>query len=126
VAVYRGFRADVSDEDLGRRFLADSGEVSAAEGEKLTHLDRHNSVFVGIDEETGQMLGLVRLKEELDEETAEFAIMVRSRLKGHGLGWMLMQRAIDYGKEKGLWRIYGDVRAENASILPMCEELGFP
>jgi hypothetical protein len=64
-------------------------------GEKLAHLDRHNIVFVGIDEETGQMLGLVRLKEELDEETAEFAIMVRSRLKGHGLGWMLMQRAID-------------------------------
>src|SRR5262249_38318808 len=38
-------------------------------GEKLAHLDRHNIVFVGIDEETGQMLGLVRLKEELDEET---------------------------------------------------------
>ena len=51
--------------------------------------------------------------------------MVRSRLKGHGLGWMLMQRAIDYGKEKGLRRIYGDVLAENASMLQMCEELGF-
>jgi acetyltransferase len=62
---------------------------------------------------------------ELDEETAEFAIMVRSRLKGHGLGWMLMQRAIDYGKEKGLRRIYGGVLAENASMLQMCEELGF-
>jgi len=106
-------------------FFADIAELSASEGEKLAHLDRHNIVFVGIDEETGQMLGLVRLKEELDEETAEFAIMVRSRLKGHGLGWMLMQRAIDYGKEKGLWRIYGDVLAENASMLQMCEELGF-
>src|SRR5215831_13788389 len=105
--------------------FADIAELSAAEGENLAHLDRHNVVFVGIDEETGQMLGLVRLKEELDEETAEFAIMVRSRLKGHGLGWMLMQRAIDYGKEKGLRRIYGDVLAENASMLQMCEELGF-
>jgi acetyltransferase len=109
VALYRDFLADVSAEDLRLRFFADIAELSAAEGEKLAHLDRHNIVFVGIDEETGQMLGLVRLKEELDEETAEFAIMVRSRLKGHGLGWMLMQRAIDYGKEKGLRRIYGDV-----------------
>ena len=125
VALYRDFLADVSAEDLRLRFFADIADLSAAEGEKLAHLDRHNIVFVGIDEETGQMLGLVRLKEELDEETAEFAIMVRSRLKGHGLGWMLMQRAIDYGKEKGLRRIYGDVLAENASMLQMCEELGF-
>jgi RimJ/RimL family protein N-acetyltransferase len=125
VALYRDFLADVSAEDLRLRFFADIAELSAAEGEKLAHLDRHNIVFVGLDEETGQMLGLVRLKEELDEETAEFAIMARSRLKGHGVGWMLMQRAIDYGKEKEMRRIYGDVLAENASMLQMCEELGF-
>jgi GNAT superfamily N-acetyltransferase len=71
------------------------------------------------------MLGLVRLRDELDEETAEFAILVRSRLKGHGLGWLLMQRVIDYAKEKGLRRVYGDVLAENASMLQMTAELGF-
>jgi acetyltransferase len=125
VALYRDFLADVSAEDLRLRFFADIAELSAAEMDKLRHLDRHNIAFVGLDEDTGQMLGLVRLKEELDEETAEFAILVRSRLKGHGLGWMLMRRAIDYGKEKGLRRIYGDVLAENASMLQMCEELDF-
>ena len=71
------------------------------------------------------MLGLVRLKEELDEETAEFAILVRSRLKGHGLGWQLMRRVIDYAKEKGLRRVYGDVLVENTTMLQMCVELGF-
>src|SRR5262249_19027868 len=70
------------------------------------------AAFIALDEETGRMLGLVRLKEELDEETAEFAILVRSRLKGHGLGWLLMQRVIDYAKGKGLRRVYGDVLAE--------------
>src|SRR5262249_20607299 len=73
----------------------------------------------------GHMLGLVRLKDELDEQTAEFAILVRSRLKGHGLGWLLMHRVIDYAKEKGLRRVYGDVLAENTAMLQMCEELGF-
>jgi acetyltransferase len=81
--------------------------------------------FVALDEDTGQMLGLVRLIDELDESTAQFAILVRSRLKGHGLGWLLMQRIIDYAKEKGLQRVYGDVLAENASMLQMCAELGF-
>src|SRR5260370_926571 len=108
-ALYRDFLAAVSAEDLRLRFLADVAELSAAEIDKLSHLDSHNIAFVGLDEDTGRMLGLVRLKEELDEETAEFAILVRSRLKGHGLGWMLMRRAIDYAQEKGLRRLYGDV-----------------
>ncbi|MGB7660250.1 MAG: GNAT family N-acetyltransferase, partial [Pseudolabrys sp.] len=72
-----------------------------------------------------RMLGLVRLKDELDEETSEFAILVRSRLKGHGLGWLLMQWVIDYAKQKGLRRVYGDVLAENKAMLQMCAELGF-
>jgi acetyltransferase len=67
----------------------------------------------------------VRLKDELDEKTAEFAILVRSRFKGHGVGWMLMRRIIDYAKEKGLRRVYGDVLAENTAMLQMCAELGF-
>jgi acetyltransferase len=117
--------ATVSPEDLRLRFFADIAELSAEEMDKLAHLDSDNIAFVALDEDTGQMLGLVRLKEELDEETAEFAILVRSRLKGHGLGWTLMRRVIDYGKEKGLRRIYGDVLAENAAMLQMCEELGF-
>ena len=51
----------------------------------------------------GKMLGLVRLKDELDERTAEFAILVRSRLKGHGVGFLLMRRVIDTPKKK----VYG-------------------
>jgi len=125
VALYQDLLAAVSAEDLRLRFFADIAELSAEEMDKLSHLDSHNIAFVALDEDTGQMLGLVRLKEELDEETAEFAVLVRSRLKGHGLGWMLMRRVIDYGKKKGLRRIYGDVLAENAAMLQMCEELGF-
>src|SRR5262249_10507851 len=86
---------------------------------------RHEMAFIALDEDTGQMLGLVRLKDELDEKTAEFAILVRSRLKGHGLGWLLMRRVIDYAKEKGLRRVYGDVLVENTAMLRMCAELGF-
>ena len=125
VALYRDFLADVSAEDLRLRFFADIAELSAEEMDKLGHLDRHNVAFVGLDEDTGRMLGLVRLKEELDEQTAEFAILVRSRLKGHGLGWLLMQRVIDCAKEKGLRRVYGDVLVENTTMLQMCAELGF-
>ena len=126
VALYPEFLADVSAEDLRLRFFARIAELSAAETDKLAHLDyRHEMAFIALDEDTGRMLGLVRLKDELDEETAEFAILVRTRLKGHGLGWLLMRRVIDYAKERGLRRVYGDVLVENTTMLQMCAELGF-
>jgi acetyltransferase len=126
MSLYANFLTDVSADDLRLRFFANIAELSAAEAAKLSHLDyRHEMAFIALDEDTGQMLGLVRLKEELDEETAEFAILVRSRLKGHGLGWLLMRRVIDYAKEKGLRRVYGDVLVENTAMLQMCAELGF-
>ena len=126
VALYTDFLRDVSAEDLRLRFWARVPELSAAEQNKLSHLDySREMVFIALAEDTGAMLGLVRLKDELDETTAEFAILVRSRLKAHGLGWVLMRRMIDYAKAKGLRRVYGDVLAENTTMLQMCAELGF-
>jgi len=55
------------------------------EMDKLSHLDyRHEWLSIRARRRQGEMLGLVRLKDELDEKTAEFAILVRSRLKGTG------------------------------------------
>ena len=126
MALYPDFLNDVDAEDLRLRFFARIAELSAAERKKLGHLDYSQEMaFLAIDEDTGRMLGLVRLRDELDEETAEFAILIRSRLKGHGLGWELMRRVIDYAKDKHLRRVYGDVLNENTTMLQMCAELGF-
>jgi acetyltransferase len=93
VALYADFLLDVSAEDLQLRFFACIVELSAAEAHKLSHLDAalfiavdysHEMAFIALDEDTGQMLGLVRLKDELDEKTAEFAILVRSRMGSAG------------------------------------------
>ncbi|HET9718084.1 MAG TPA: GNAT family N-acetyltransferase [Pseudolabrys sp.] len=125
-ALYPEFLGDVSVEDLRLRFFARIAELSADEMNWLAHIDRqHAMAFIALDGNTGRMLGLVRLKDELDEESSEFAILIRSRLKGHGLGWLLMHRVIEYAKEKGLRRVYGDVLAENTAMLQMCAELGF-
>ena len=126
IGLYRDLLAHVSAEDLRLRFFGRIAELTAEERKKLSHLDNiHDAAFGAFDEDTGEMLGLVRLRDELDEQTAEFAILVRSRLKNHGLGWLLMHRAIDYAKEKGLRRVYGDVLSENTGMLQMADELGF-
>ena len=125
-ALYLDFIRDVSADDLRLRFFGSVTELSAAQIDKLTQLDyRHEMAFIALDEDTGHMLGLVRLIDELEEKTGQFAILVRSRLKGHGLGWLLMRRVIDYAQQKGLRRIYGDVLVENTTMLQMCAEMGF-
>ena len=71
VALYPDFLADVGPEDLRLRFHARIAELSGAERDRLFRLDqRHEMAFVALDEDTGRMLGLVRLKDELDEQTA--------------------------------------------------------
>jgi acetyltransferase len=58
-------------------------------------------------------------------DNGEFAILVRSDLKGHGLGWLLMQLIIEYARAEGIGTIEGQVLRENTSMLAMCRELGF-
>src|SRR6202021_3745708 len=72
-----------------------------------------------------EMLGVVWLHADAPRKTGEYAILLRSDLKGRGLGWALMQLMIEYAKSEGLSRIDGQIRQENSVMLKMCRELGF-
>jgi len=126
VTFYPDFLSEVTADDLRLRFFAPMREVSPEMIDKLIHYDpAHAMAFIAIEEATGKMLGVVRLHDDPNDESAEFAILVRSRLKGHGLGWLLMKHMIAFAKEKGLKIVRGEVLAENSSMLLMCSELGF-
>ena len=60
-----------------------------------------------------------------DDHGAEFAIALRSDLKGHGLGWLLMHRVLDLAARRGLAEVHGVVLRENTRMLKMCREMGF-
>ena len=125
-ALYPDFLKDVTVADLRLRFFAAMREVSPQLIDKLIHYDSaHAMAFVAIEETSGRMLGVVRLHDDPNGEDAEFAILVRSRLKGHGLGWLMMKHMITYAKEKGVKTVRGQVLAENSTMLTMCSELGF-
>jgi acetyltransferase len=125
-ALYPDFLADVTGDDLRLRFFAPMRELSPEMIDKLIHYAPANAMaFIAIDETSGRMLGVVRLHDDSSGKNGEFAILVRSKLKGHGLGWLLMKHMIAYAKEKGLETVRGQVLAENATMLLMCAELGF-
>jgi RimJ/RimL family protein N-acetyltransferase len=122
----RDLLGHVSKEDLRLRFFDSIKEFSDQFIIKLTDLDRLRAIaFVGFDEVSKETLGVVWLYCDSIHETGEYAILLRSDLKGRGLGWALMQLIIEYAKSKGLKRISGQILQENTVMLKMCRELGF-
>ena len=101
-------------EDLRLRFFAPVKDFSHAFIARLTQIDYARAMaFVAIDEASGAMLGVVRLHADANYVSGEYAILVRSDLKGHGLGWPLMQLMIEYARSEGIRTINGQVLREN-------------
>jgi RimJ/RimL family protein N-acetyltransferase len=124
--LYPDFLSKVTAEDLRLRFFAPIRELSPDLIFRLTHLDYERAMaFIALEEQTGRMLGVVRLHFDPDGKAGEYAVLLRSHLKSHGLGWLLMHRMIEYAQARGLERVHGQVLAENATMLAMCAELGF-
>jgi RimJ/RimL family protein N-acetyltransferase len=122
----RELLAHVSKEDLRLRFFDSIKEFSPQFIARLTELDYARAMaFVAIDETSNETLGVVRLHADEIHETGEYAILLRSDLKGRGLGWSLMQQMIGYARSEALKRIYGEILQENTVMLKMCRELGF-
>jgi acetyltransferase len=113
-------------QDLRLRFFAPMKEFSHEFIARFTQLDYARAmVFVAFDEATNELVGVVQIHSDSIHESGEYAILLRSDLKSHGLGWTLMQLIIEYAKSEGLKRVSGQVLQENAVMLNMCRELGF-
>jgi acetyltransferase len=124
--LYGHFFSTVSQEDLRLRFFAPVKRFDHTFIARMTQLDYARAIaFVAIAEPGGEMLGVAQLHANANYDFAEYAVLVRSDLKGKGLGWALMQTIIDYGRSEGLRAIEGQVLNENRTMLEMCRELGF-
>jgi acetyltransferase len=120
------FLRHVTSDDLRLRFFAPIKEFSHEFIARLTQLDYARAMaFVAFDETTNELVGVVRIHSDSIYESGEYAILLRSDLKGKGLGWALMQLIIEYAKSEGLKVISGDVLHENTVMLEMCRKLGF-
>lgn len=124
--LYADYFAHVTSEDQRLRFFSARPDVSRKFLARLTQIDyAREMAFVAIARDTGQLLGVSRFIADPDYTRGEYAVQVRSDLKGRGLGWVLMQHLIDYARAEGLEQLFGTVLAENTTMLKMCAELGF-
>jgi acetyltransferase len=124
--LYGAFVAELSPEDIRFRFLSPRKEFSHKFIARFTQIDYSRAMaFVSLDKEQKELLGIARLAADPDYTKGEYAIIVRSDLKGTGIGWALMRHLIAYAEKEGLRQLVGDVLANNQRMLDMCHSLGF-
>ncbi|HEY8698250.1 MAG TPA: bifunctional acetate--CoA ligase family protein/GNAT family N-acetyltransferase [Rhizomicrobium sp.] len=111
-------------EDIRLRFFGALRNVPANLLARLTQIDYDREMAFALFQ-GNEVLGVVRLAADPDNARAEFAVLVRSDLKAHGLGRYLMHRLIAYARTRGTGELFGEVLAENTLMLNLCKELGF-
>jgi len=126
--IHAQFISSVSKEDLYNRFFSDVGEFNHEALANLTQIDYDREmafVAVAFDENGPSIIGVARALITPDNSDAEFAILVRSDLKGKGLGKLLMQKIISYCQIKGTKQMSGMTMPTNRGMLSLAQSLGF-
>jgi acetyltransferase len=82
-------------------------------------------VAVGTDAEGGdELLGVAQAIADPDNVQAEFAIAVRSDLKGRHLGTLLLSKLFGHMRTRGTRRIVGAALADNHRMLALARRNG--
>ena len=126
---HREFLTHVTREDMRTRFFGSVRELPESELAYLTQIDYERAMaFIaeGLDEKGGrETLGVVRAYADPDNLSAEFAVLVRSDLKGRGLGSILIAKLVRYCRARGIQRMTGEVLADNVRMLHLSIAHGF-
>jgi len=114
--------------DIRMRFFSQIRELDDQFAARLTQLDYDREIaLIAVDPAAPgtDIWGVVRVYADADRNEAEYAVTVRSDLKGHGLGRRLMEEIIAYCGDRGIGEIWGQVLAANDAMLGLARRLGF-
>lgn len=123
------FLGKLNAEDIRMRLFQARSELPRSELARLTQIDYDREMaFIAeaIDADgTPETLGVARTICDPDNVEAEFALLVRSDLKGGGLGAMLFEQLIAHARSRGTQRLAGLILRENTRMLKLSRAMGF-
>ncbi|PRY05879.1 GNAT family N-acetyltransferase [Paraburkholderia sp. BL25I1N1] len=128
-AAHHDFVEAMTPEDLRLRFFGAVGSFDHSQLARMTQIDydREMALIATVQSDEGftRTLGVVRAVADPDNETAEFAVAVRSDQKGRRLGQLLMDRIIKYARARGIHWLVGEALRENAPMIGLAKASGF-
>ena len=123
------FLRNLKPEDVRFRFFGLVREFPHSELARYTQIDydREMAFIATVTGSNGHVetLGVVRAVIGPDRLSAEFAIVIRSDLKGKGLGYRLLARIIAYCRDRGVDQMVGETLPNNHDMIMLAQSLGF-
>jgi acetyltransferase len=132
-AAHHDFVEAMTPDDLRLRFFGAVGSFDHSQLARMTQIDYDREMAliatVPCEEESSRgltrTLGVVRAVADPDNETAEFAVAVRSDQKGRRLGKLLMEKIIAYSRSRGTHWLVGEALRENGPMIALARACGF-
>jgi acetyltransferase len=126
---HRRFLERLDPEDVRMRFFQARRELPHSELARLAQIDYDREMaFIAVATgEDGQpeTLGVARSIRDPDNVEAELAVIVRSDLKGRGLGHLLLDLLVEHARSRGTQRMIALVLRENRAMLQLAKSSGF-
>jgi acetyltransferase len=123
------FFGRLSPEDVRFRFFNLVREIPHSQMARYTQIDYDREMaFIATvpgPDENAETLGVVSAVATSDGAQVEFAIQVRTDLKGQGLGHALLEKMIRYCRARGVHTLVGQVLPDNHAMLELANALGF-
>ncbi|MEN3364522.1 MAG: acetyltransferase [Burkholderiales bacterium] len=123
------FFAALDQEDVRYRIFTRMRELQPSQLARLTQIDYDREMaFIATRKRADssfETLGVARAISDPNNMTAEFAIIVRSDVKGKRLGSILMKKLVDYCRMRGTQEIVGETLNYNRSLLTLVKKFGF-
>jgi acetyltransferase len=128
-AAHAEFLGSLDPADSRMRFFGTMRELPHSQLARFTQIDydREMAILALQTEADGRdgTLGEVRAVTDPSNTLAEFALVVRSELKGQGLGTLLLCKMIGYCCSRGTAELRGETMADNERMLKLARNLGF-
>jgi acetyltransferase len=122
-ALRRGF-ARLTPEQVRLRTFHRQNELTPAAAERLARIDPDTTTaWVAVDAD-GEIRGEARLHVDAVTDSAEFGVAVDPAFTSQGVGRALMRRLLDDARRRDLFEVWGDVLAENHTMLDFVKALG--
>lgn len=119
----------MSPQDLRYRFFGSTQKLQHHQLARLTQIDYDREMaFIATrtaHDGATETLGVVRTATDPDNRHAELAILVRTDLKGTGLGAILMDKIIRYHRARHTGEIGAQILAENEPMLKLARKFDF-
>ena len=129
-ALEQHFVASLSEETRFFRFFYRLHELTPAMLGRFTQVDydRELALLALVPDAQGpggkSIIGIARYIANLDQESAEFAVVVADSWHGRGVATLLMKSLIACARKKGLSRLVGTVLRANQNMLRFTQHLG--